>query len=443
MSIETVDDFLSLLQRVGLFAPEQVEELAQQLAPHYRDPICLADYLIEIDWLTEFQVQTLLDGNPNDLILGPYQLLSRLGEGGVSTVFKAWDSERGRIVALKMLRQDVISSRDAIRQFNRELQAVTRLSHPNIIKTYDAEQLGNIHYFAMEFVEGTDLKTFVEQSGPLPVEQACDYIRQVAQGLQHAHQLGLVHRDIKPANLFLINPPVQGKLLTNGMTPPRRGPDPLVKILDWGLARIKTTEGETFDPHASYLESEKGQLIGTADYVAPEQARDPSLVDTRADIYSLGCTFYYLLTGEPPFPGNSLMQKLMQHQESEPPSVLAIRPDTPPELDVILQKMMAKNVEDRFQIPLLVVAALRHFCPGALAVSGSLIRPSSSSNLGNVLRPASSSNLNGASRPASSSNLGSLRPASSSNLGSLRPSSSTNLQNPYSSQNGNQRHGGG
>ncbi len=454
MPIETVDDLLNIIQRVGLFGPDQLEEVAQQVVPHYSDAISLADFLIEMDWLTEFQVQTLFDGNPSDLVLGPYQLLSRLGEGGVSTVFKAWDSERGRVVALKVLRQDVISTREAIRQFNRELQAVTRLSHPNIIKTHDAAQLDNLHYFAMEFVEGTDLLKFVDQSGPLPVDQACDYIRQVAQGLQHAHQLGLVHRDIKPANLFLINPPVQGKQLAPGMTPPRRGPDPVVKILDWGLARIKPAEGESLDLHAYYLESEKGQLIGTADYVAPEQARDPSLVDTRADIYSLGCTFYYLLTGNPPFPGKTLMQKLMMHQEAEPPSVLEVRPDVPPELDGILSKMMAKNVEDRFQIPLLVVAALRHFCPGAFAVSGSVIRPSSSSNLGTTLRPTSSPNLASAAsaaRPASSANLGSLRPSSSSNLGSLRlngasganlrPGTSPNLPNPHAGKNGEQRNG--
>src|SRR5436190_14706140 len=130
MSIETVDDLLDVLQRIGLFAPEQAEEVAHHLAPHYHDPLSLAEYLIEIDWLTEFQAQTLFEGNPNDLILGPYHLLSPLGEGGVSTVFKAWDGEKGRIVALKVLRQDVASTHDAIRQFHRELQAITRLSHP-------------------------------------------------------------------------------------------------------------------------------------------------------------------------------------------------------------------------------------------------------------------------------------------------------------------------
>jgi serine/threonine-protein kinase len=354
------------------------------------------------------------------LNIGPYQLLTPLGEGGVGQVFKAWDTSKGRVVALKVLRQDVFSRSDALRQFTRELEAVTRLSHPNIVKTFDADQLGTMHYFAMEYLEGVDLQRYVAETGPLGVEQACDYIRQVAQGLQHAHLLGLVHRDIKPANLLLINAPVPVKqALTNQMAP-RRGPDPIVKILDWGLARIKPAEGDSPEAVRATTESEKGCLIGTADYVAPEQARNPSLVDTRADIYSLGCSFFFLLTGQPPFPGNSLMQKLLQHQEAEPPSVQQLRPDVPEEVDGIIRKMLAKQVEERFQIPLLVVAPLRRYCTGAMVSAGSVIRPSSSSNLGTVLRPGSSSNLN-VPRPASNSNLGSLRPSSHSNFSGQRP----------------------
>src|SRR5262249_23242294 len=155
-------------------------------------------------------------------------------------------------------------------------------------KTYDAQQTSAVHYFAMEYVEGMDLGQFVEQAGPLPLEMACEFVRQVAQGLQHAHQLNLVHRDIKPANLFLTNPPPLGQAPG---APARRGPDPVLKIIDWGLARCLRQPDETqyYIPDED-LEHEKGQLIGTADYIAPEQARDPTLVDIRGDIYSLGCT---------------------------------------------------------------------------------------------------------------------------------------------------------
>jgi serine/threonine protein kinase len=318
------------------------------------------------------------------------------------------------VVALKVLRQHLAEVGDALNQFQRELQAVTRLSHANIVKTYDADQVGDLHYFAMEFVEGMDLHKFVQQVGPLPVEQACDYARQVAQGLQHAHQVGLVHRDVKPANLFLLHPPLPLQQPAAPGSSVRRGPDSVVKIIDWGLARClrdpAAGDGAAAGPAAeAFREVGKGKLVGTADFIAPEQARDASLVDTRADIYSLGCTLYYLLTGQVPFPGGSLLTKLLQHQEVEAPSVRLLRPEVPEELDGILQKMLAKCPEDRYQIPLLVVAPLRHFCPGASAVSGSVIRPASGINLPGT-RPGSSPALS----PSSSSSL--ARPGSSSSL---------------------------
>jgi serine/threonine-protein kinase len=401
MLIDSVDTLLAVLRRAEVLTPEQADEAARELGPLYTDPVALGEYLVEIDWLTAYQLQLLLLGRWDQLTVGPYQILDRLGEGGVSEVFKAWDTQRGRVVALKVLRQHLVEAPDALHQFQRELQAVTRLSHPNIVKTYDAHQVGGLHYFAMEFVEGMDLHKFVQQVGPLPVEQACDYARQVAQGLQHAHQSGLVHRDIKPANLFLLHPPLPAQ-----QPGARRGPDPVVKVIDWGLARCLRDPAEV----AAEVESgqtRKGILIGTADYIAPEQARDACLVDIRGDIYSLGCSLYFLLTGRPPFAGGSLMQKLLQHQEAEPPSVRQLRPDVPEELDGILRKMLAKHPDDRFQIPLLVVAPLRRFCPGALGLAGSLIRPASGINLGGpgsspVLRPPSSSSL---ARPASSTNL--------------------------------------
>src|SRR5947208_1034495 len=164
------------------------------------------------------------------MTIGPYLVLARLGEGGVSEVFKAWDTRKGRTVAVKLLRRGLPGQSDAIRQFRRELEALTRLNHPNIIKTFDAQQAGALDYLAMEYVEGTDLHHHVQKNGPLPAEQACDVIRQVAQGLQHAHQLGLVHRDIKPANLFLLAAPADTK---GGAG---RGTE--AKILDWGLARV-------------------------------------------------------------------------------------------------------------------------------------------------------------------------------------------------------------
>jgi serine/threonine-protein kinase len=406
MPIDCVQTLLDVLRRERILSPEQANEVARELGQVYEKPEELADHLVQVDWLTAYQRDAVFEGRWDELLLGSYSLLCSLGQGGVSQVYRAWDTDKGREVALKVLRQDLVRPTDGVRQFERELQAVTMLNHPNVIKTYDANQVGSVHYFAMEFIEGTDLDKFVKQSGPLPVEQACDFIRQVAQGLQHAHQVGLVHRDVKPANLFLINPPVQGKQLAAGVAP-RRGPDPVVKILDWGLARMMPRPGESQDPSDANTDTEKGMLIGTADYIAPEQARDATLVDTRADIYSLGCTFYYLLTSHPTFTGTSLMQKLMHHQRSEPPPIQSVRPDVPDEVAAIIQKMLAKTPEERFQIPLMIVAALRRFCSGTGSHNGTLIVSTRPSANGTAQKPPSSLSIGDPPQPGGSTVNGS------------------------------------
>jgi serine/threonine-protein kinase len=398
MSIRSVEDLLDVLHQVQLLTPEQVDEVARELGPYYSDALPLAEYLVEIDWLTAYQVQHLFTERWDQLVIGPYQLLDRVGRGGVSEVFKAWDTARGRIVALKVLRQHLADQPDAIRQFHREREAVTRLSHPSIIKTFDAAAVGGVHYFAMELVEGMDLDRFVQRVGPLPVEQALDYVRQVAQGLQHAHQLGLVHRDVKPANLFLLHPPLPAE------SSARKGPDSVVKIIDWGLARLLPGPGEAAGSTSHGSAEEEGLLIGTADYIAPEQARDASIVDTRADIYSLGCTLYYLLTGRPPFAGPTLMKKLLQHQEQEPEDIQQLRPDIPEEAAQVLRRMMQKRPEDRYPIPLLLVAALRRFCPRTVGTSitprpGTLVPPRGAAP---VVQPGTAS-PGKTNRPASSS----------------------------------------
>lgn len=409
MALDTIDTLLAVLRRTQLLAPEQVDEVARELAPHYRDPLSLGEQLVSIDWLTSYQFQLLMAGNWNELTVGPYHVLDRLGEGGVGEVFKAWDTLRGRIVALKVLRQHLAVRADAVKQLQREFQAITRLSHPNVIKTHDAGHTRDVHYFAMECVEGMDLERYVKQVGPLSVESACDYIRQAAQGLQHAHQLQLVHRDIKPANLFLIHPPIGEN---------ERRPDPLVKILDWGLARclgkVAAAEGNGRHEYDSLEQHERCALTGTADYIAPEQAEDSTLVDIRADIYSLGCTLYYLLAGAPPFPAPSLMQKIMRHKEAAPPSLRDVRDDVPEELDALVQKMLAKNPADRFQIPLLIVTPLRRFC-SSLVPSGSRNGAGSSG----VLK-----------RPGSSLNLPRPTPAPGTAINLPRPATQPSLQRP-------------
>jgi serine/threonine-protein kinase len=395
MTIDSVATLVDSLRYERLLSKDQLDQLTEEVLVGYDSPRALAKFLVQLGWLTVYQINHLFEGHAQDLVIGPYCIVDRLGEGGVSQVYKAWDVRRCRHVALKVLRQDLRCAPDAVQQFERELQAVTRLSHPNVIRTYDADRVGDTHYFAMEYVEGTDLGKVVQLSGPLPVPDACDYIRQVAGGLQHAHQLGLVHRDIKPANLFLVHPPGYDKPAP-GVTW-KRPADPVIKILDWGLARLQGAPEEG----TCSANREEGMLIGTADYIAPEQSRDPRLVDIRADIYSLGCTFYYLLTGQPPFPGTSLMQKILQHQQEEPPPVRTLRPDIPEELEAILGKMLAKQPEARYQIPLAVSVPLRRFCTtGNGSFHGVTARPGAEKTLP---RPASGSGV----RPVGS--LGSFR----------------------------------
>ena len=409
----------------------------EELAPDYADPFELSEYLVEIDWLTAYQRRLVFEGRWNDLTIGPYQVLDLLGEGGVSEVFKAWDTVRGRVVALKVLRQHLTVRPEAVQPAPARAAGGHRLVHPNIIKTYDADRRWTACTTSpWSTSRGWTCTAASSESGPLPVEQACDYVRQAAQGLQHAHQLGLVHRDIKPANLFLLNPPPSRRAprgTGEGEAGRRRGAgEPVVKILDWGLARLKPPDGEAAELATFDLDAEKGLLIGTADYIAPEQAQDATLVDARADIYSLGCVLYYLLTGQPPFAGPSLMQKLLQHQEEPPPPVQALRPDVPEELNAVLLRMMAKQPEQRFQIPLLVVAALRRFCTGAglagLAgtAGGAAFRPSSSAS---VLRPSSNGNV---PRPGSAEALS--RPGTAPALS--RPATAGNLQRPGTNPNG-------
>src|SRR5215469_18644143 len=187
MAIDSVETLLAVLRRTQLLTPEQVQDIARELQPHYADPYDLGQYLVEIDWLTPFQLKLLFGGHWDELTIGPYQILAQLGEGGISEVYKAWDTVKGREVALKVMRTQLAQRPDADRQFQHELEAVTRLSHPNVIKTYDAGAAGAVHFLAMEHVEGMDLDKFVRKIGPLPLEMACDYVRQAAQGLQHAH----------------------------------------------------------------------------------------------------------------------------------------------------------------------------------------------------------------------------------------------------------------
>src|SRR5262249_55029815 len=252
-----------------------------------------------------------------------------------------------RIVALKLIRKELLTDAEVVGRFYREIQILSQLDHPNVVHAYDAGPAGATHFLAMEFVEGTDLGKLVKKGGPLPVQQACEYIRQAALGLQHAHERGLVHRDIKPHNLIM------------------SVRDGLIKVADLGLARLPRTMNTDVTAGLTggiagtgTLTPENASLIGTADYLAPEQAVDFHSADIRADIYSLGCTFYYLLTGHPPFAGASLAEKLMKHQTTAPRPITDFRQDVPATVIQVLDQMLTKQPRDRYQTPGNVAEAL-------------------------------------------------------------------------------------
>jgi serine/threonine protein kinase len=305
-----------------------------------------------------------LAGVPAALAEHPrYRIQELLGTGGMGSVYKAEHRMMERLVALKVINPNLITNPGAVQRFHLEVKAAARLSHPNIVTAYDAEQAGNLHFLVMEFIEGMSLAQVIEKRGWLPIVHACEYIRQTALGLQHAFEQGMVHRDIKPQNLML--------------TPKGR-----IKILDFGLARFVSESG----PHAELVQGNEsgtgkrltlaGAIMGTPDYIAPEQVTDPRAADIRADIYSLGCTFYNLLTGRPPFPEGSDLQKMMAQIEESPPPVRGLREDVSPELVCVLGRMMAKDPAERYQTPAEVVRALTPFIKSALAAGKETGQPS-------------------------------------------------------------------
>jgi serine/threonine protein kinase len=268
-----------------------------------------------------------------------YEILCELGRGGMGVVYLAKNKLMDRLEVLKVVNKTLLDHPGAIERFLREIRSAAKLSHANVVGAYSAVQQGELLAFAMEYVEGKDLASLVKAQGPLPVPHACFYGQQAALGLQHAFEKQMVHRDVKPQNLILA----------------REGRKRTVKVLDFGLAKVMRERTED-----TGLTGE-GKMLGTPDYIAPEQALDAAKADIRADIYSLGCTLYYLLAGRPPFSGTSLSAVLMAHQMQEARPLNLVRPEVPEELAAVVRKMMAKSPAKRYQTPLEVVQALAPF----------------------------------------------------------------------------------
>ncbi len=265
--------------------------------------------------------------------LGHFELHEFVGGGGMGAVFRAHDTMLNRTVAVKVLSQEQSSDEETLRRFQNEAQSAARLDHDNISRVHYVGEDRGWHYIVFEFIEGQNLRDLVDQQGPLDLAPAVSYTLQIADALAHASERDVVHRDIKPSNVLIT-------------------PDGMAKLVDMGLARLHQIEPGADDLTAS------GVTLGTFDYISPEQARDPRSADVRSDIYSLGCTLYFMLTGQPPFPDGTVLQKLLQHQGDEPPDPTGFRADLPDDLVKVLGRMLAKSPEKRYQSPEELVADL-------------------------------------------------------------------------------------
>jgi serine/threonine-protein kinase len=315
------------------------DELAQ-LAASCTDAPALVREMQCRQWLTAFQASTLLAGQGKTLVVGPYVLLDQLGQGATSRVYRARHTQTKQQVALKVLPPAVVQSPRIVSRFQREAQAAMQLDHPGIARAQDAGEAGGAFYLAMEYVEGINLLRLVKEQGPLPPPLACDLIRQAALALEHAHTHDLVHRDVKPSNLMVVRSPNH---------------PPVVKILDFGLARFLADSDE--QDRLTRL----GSVVGTVDFISPEQALDARKADARSDVFSLGATLYYILTGKAPYPGKDLAEKIAARVTGEPPRASKWCPRLPTGLEEVVMKMMARNPDDRYGSAAAVAQALAPF----------------------------------------------------------------------------------
>lgn len=398
----TVEKFLEYVERSNLIDAATLQTTLDSLRAEREgklpeDASLVADYLVAKEKITRWHADKLLDKKYRGFFLGKYKLLGHLGTGGMSSVYLAEHQLMHRLRAVKVLPRTRVHDSSYLARFLLEAQATAALDHPNIVRAYDVDNEGENHYIVMEYVEGQDLQIIVKERHPLPLAEVCSYIAQAAEGLNYAHEEGLVHRDVKPANLLM-------------------DPNRVVKLLDLGLALMKNSE------EGSLTVAHNENVLGTADYLAPEQAVNSHNVDLRADIYGLGCTMYFALTGHPPFVDGSLAQRIAKHQSQMPDDILKDRPDCPRDLSDICVKMMQKKPEKRYQTMKEVAEALENWLSiHGYAFDDALVKSTHS-------RHVAAAAL-GASRPSGSGAAGTV-PAKGTT--SSKPGSSKVLATPRS-----------
>jgi eukaryotic-like serine/threonine-protein kinase len=324
----TSDRIFELIERSRLVESEVLQAQLDVVRANHggilpEDPVAVCKELEDAGVMTRWQSEKILQGKYKGFFLGNHKLLGHLGSGGMSSVYLAEHTLMKHKRAIKVLPKSKLGNNSYLERFQREAKAIASLNHPNIVRAYDISNEKDTHYLVMEYVEGADMQNLVRKHGPLPYAVAADYIAQAARGLQHAHDAGLIHRDVKPANLLVDK---------NGT----------VKVLDLGLALFSD------EADGSLTMEYNDKVLGTADYLPPEQAVNSHKIDSRADMYGLGCTLYFLLTGHPPFPDGSIASRIIKHQNEMPPDIRKDRPNCPGELDGICVKMMQKDRRYRY-----------------------------------------------------------------------------------------------
>src|SRR5579875_631427 len=339
--LPTVEGFLKTVLKSGLLDRRQLQEALSDVPKEKRnDPHALADHLVRKGKLSRFQASKLLRGSGKGLLLGHYQVLAPIGRGGMSTVYLARDERSGELAALKVLTPSRWRNQERLlARFQREMELSRRVAHPHLAWTYESGFCLGIYFIAMEYIPGKNLSRTVAENGPLKVPRAARLMAEVASALEHAHNQGLIHRDLKPSNIMIT-------------------PNDHAKVLDLGLALMEGEEAE------QDVIGGQGYIVGTMDYIAPEQTRDAVHVDGRADLYSLGCTLYFALCGQPPFPGGTSRDKIRRHRQEEPRPLRELVPDVPLGFARLIERLMAKDPNQRPPSAVAVEEELRAWAIG-------------------------------------------------------------------------------
>lgn len=367
--VTTATDYCTLLVKSKLLPAEEVDGLYKRWKDERPGSDTRVDsfrrFLIAKRALTEYQAALVQRGRADGFFIAGYKILEQLGKGQMGGVYKAVHNF-GQIVALKVLPASKAKNQHVLGRFQREARLLTQLDHANVVRAFQVGEGNGVHFIVMEYLEGETLDEVLDRRERLPAGEAARLLVQVLDGLQHLHERRTIHRDVKPANMMLCPP--------TGDTTGDSTWDATLKILDIGLGR-ELFDDETPEGAIDTQLTQEGSVLGTPDYLAPEQAKDARTADIRADVYSAGCVLYHCLAGRPPFPETNIMTQMVKHATEAPEPLAAVAPDAPKGLQAVLDKMLAKAPEARFQTPAEAAAALKPFATGGAAAVASKVVP--------------------------------------------------------------------